>query len=340
MSSSFMLPEWSPCDAVLLAWPYPTGDWADNFYEVDACYWDMLQQLATASPVWVLLHSTLDASAFERRINALGLSGDVSVRCDVEYNDTWIRDYGPISCADGFRSFQFNGWGGKYNAQSDNQVAHQLENWLTKKPLTVDFVCEGGGLEVNAHKTLLVNTDCIIDSKRNAGLQKNAVQDILKASLGVESFIWLSGICLTGDDTDGHIDTVARFAPSYSFGSAIVYSGRNPDHHDAQTLEQLHLQLSVIARENNWPLFELPTPIVRSDVDGRLLPATYANFLLCNQHVFVPVYGVMQDELALKVIAQAYEGFKVIAVSCAPLLEQHGSLHCATMQIASEASSG
>lgn len=333
MSHSVMLPEWAPCRAVLLAWPYPNGDWASNYAEVVECYWEVLSAIARAAPVWVLVHPSLEFSTFSAELEARAIEGVVEVRNDIHYDDTWIRDYGPISCSKKLMSFTFDGWGGKYCAKADNQVALNMADWLLLQPRSVDFVCEGGGLEVNAEQVLLANEECVIDSKRNPKLQKEDVQNILRECLGVREFAWLQGICLTGDDTDGHIDTIARFAPVGKTGCAVIYSGRNTNHHDAAILQSLHQQIAALITRWGWEAFELPTPVALSKVDGRLLPATYANFLICNGCVFAPVYHLPEDDAAIAVLERAFPAFNVVPVYCAPLLEQHGSLHCATMQI-------
>lgn len=333
MSKSFMLPEWAPCHAVLIAWPYPSGDWANNYDEVVECYWGIVDAISKAASVWVLVHPSINFLAFKEQLKHLKYADRVHARNDIPYNDTWIRDYGPISCSQDLVSFTFDGWGGKYDAKADNQVALLIADWLEKKPQSLGFVCEGGGLEINADQVLLANEDCIIDVKRNPRLQKEGVQNILRECLGVKEFAWLQGICLTGDDTDGHIDTIARFAPSQQSSCAIIYSGRNDSHHDAMILHSLHQQVAALAERWGWALFELPTPIIKSRVDGRLLPATYANFLICNNYVFAPIYGLPEDATALKQLVLAFPEFDIVPVPCAALLEQHGSLHCATMQV-------
>lgn len=329
MSHSQMLPEWAPCRAVLLVWPYPGGDWDANYDDVTACYWDMLESISQSSEVWVLLHPSLNLNAFNAKLARLSCVFPVRVRADVAYDDTWIRDYGPISCSGGYVAFTFNGWGGKYNADADDAVALQLEDWLLQRPNGFKFVCEGGGLEINDDGVLLANEDCVIDSARNPTASKERVQEKLRDILGVQEFAWLRGVVLTGDDTDGHVDTIARLGPN----NVIVYCGRNDEHHDARVLESLHEQVQDLAGRWGWRPFELPTPVVKSCVDGRLLPATYANFLICNATIYLPVYGLPEDEHALSVMSEAFPEYSIQPINCSALVEQHGSLHCATMQV-------
>jgi agmatine/peptidylarginine deiminase len=330
MSKSFLLPEWTQCRAILLAWPFLGGDWDANFEEVEACYWQMIEAFAAKAEVWILLHSSIDIKTFNNRLTKIDGQYPILTRADVHYDHTWIRDFGPLTLNDGFASFIFNGWGGKYYAEADNCVAGKLENWLGGRPHRVNLVCEGGGLEINDNHVLLANEDCLIDSARNLGKSKDYVQEKLREALGVREFAWLSGVCLTGDDTDGHIDTIARFGPS----NVIVYSGRNKNHHDSSTLESLHEQVTALANRWGWTCFELPTPIVKSRVNNSWLPASYTNFLICNKAVFQPIYGADEDHAALEIIASAFPEFEIISVDCSALVEQYGSLHCATMQVA------
>jgi agmatine deiminase len=337
-----LLPEWSPCRAVLLAWPYPGSDWDETLDEVSDCYWRLLGALLSdvASPVhaWVLLHPSMDSRAWQREFNAKGLPGEqLKLLTNVPYDDTWIRDYGPLSlgkdnrCTE-YLDFAFNGWGGKYPAEADDSVSSRLASALEQTPVRQEWVVEGGALEVNGAGVLLANKDCVVDSRRNASLNEQQVIRLLQDQLGVNTIEWLEGICLTGDDTDGHVDTIARFAAE----DCIVYAGRNDAHPDSEVLERLHRQIAGICQRHGWRQMELPSPLVHSRVDNRLLPATYTNFLIVNQRVLTPVYGVPEDNQALAVLQHAFPTFTIVPVDCAALVEQHGSLHCATMQVAQQ----
>lgn len=327
------IPEWSPVAAVVIVWPQPSGDWAANFNEVEACYWELLKALADCSPVWLLRHPQMKNDEFIEQVNAIDAMHSIEVIDDIAYDDTWVRDFGPLSVEGGLLSFTFNGWGGKYSADNDNGVARALASKKGLQLVEQSFVCEGGALEVNDTGILLANAECVVDQNRNPGLNREGVESALKNILGIKDVAWLEGICVTGDDTDGHVDTIARFAP----GDRVVYSGRNADHHDSVVLESLHQQISELANKYQWQLYELPTPILNSAVDGRLLPATYANFLIVNGAVLVPVYDCEEDQAALAILQEAFPSHKLTPVKCSALAEQHGSLHCSTMQIAQSA---
>lgn len=331
-----LLPEYAPVSAVLLALPYAGGDWDNNFQQARQCYRAIVEALLLNDPdveVWLLVKADWQAWA-----ESLGISDADRTRLrlinTIDYNDTWTRDYGPLGVtgAQGveFRSFIFNGWGGKYTATADTRVAACLSEEGTLPAVEdVALVLEGGALEINSQGVLLVNRDCIVDEARNPGLDDAAMAQQLRDWLGVSEIEWIADINLEGDDTDGHIDTLARFIDDQT----LVYCGENSRHHDADALASLHQQLQVIARKRNWTIHGLPSPVIRSQVDGRLLPATYANFLMANRRLYLPVYGVPEDTDAVAIIAQLAPDYDIVPVRCEALLEQHGSLHCATMQI-------
>ncbi len=321
-----MLPEWAPVRAVLLAWPYVDSDWRASLKQVEACYFDMLAAITRYADAWVLLHPSLDESGFRDECRKRGTPQSRVRVLRLNYNDTWIRDYGPISLDSGYLTFRFNGWGGKYSAENDNAVAQQIPRLSVE---SVDLVCEGGALETNG-QVLLLNADCIVDELRNPGFSREAMAQRLAEHLGIADVEWLENVTLTGDDTDGHIDTLARFAD----GRRIIYSGCNDRHPDADVLRRLHQQIQELTRRRGWEAMELPSPVVNSALDNRPLPATYANFLFVNDAVLAPIYGVAEDDRALIVLERAMPGKTIVPVRCEALLEQHGSLHCATMQVA------
>ena len=329
MSDSFMLPESAPVRSVLLAWPYPGSDWDDNFEAAELCYWGILSSLSQHVETWVLLHPRIDKGRWQQQLKLHPVAESSLQVIDVRYDDTWIRDYGPLSLNDRYLSFTFNGWGGKFDAAVDNQVAQHLQLRLHKPMMKMDFVAEGGALEINSQRMLLANKDCVVNSNRN-NLNQLDTEQLLMETLGVKKFGWLEGIQLHGDDTDGHIDTLARFIDDHT----VVYCGPNSRHPDAAILESLESQIQALAKQHHWRAVPLPSPLVKSQLDRRWLPATYANFLMCNEYVFVPVYGLDCDADTLSILKQLFSRQNIVPVHCEALLEQHGSLHCATMQLA------
>ncbi|MDE5814319.1 MAG: agmatine deiminase family protein, partial [Muribaculaceae bacterium] len=255
--------------------------------------------------------------------------------------DNWTRDYGMISVVRNERlralDFGFNGWGLKFASDKDNLVNLRLHEKAIIAPLVYrnerDFVLEGGSVETDGAGTVLTTSRCLQSPNRNGGKTKAELNRELLQRLGCDHVLWLDHGALEGDDTDSHIDTLARLAPD----DTIVFTGtRNFDDPQFESLLAMRAQLTLFrtAEGNPYNLVELPLPDPVLDEDGSRLPATYANYLVVNGVIFMPTYAQPdKDDLAMRTIQIAFPGYKVVGVDCRTLLRQHGSLHCATMQI-------
>jgi Peptidylarginine deiminase and related enzymes len=337
-----LLPEYSPVKSILLALPYAGGDWDANLSAALECYTDMVEAFIRSDNAINILLLTQPRSRVENWVSGLALTEkqlqQLQVIRDIAYDDTWVRDFGPLSfnekgqpqSATCYKTFTFNGWGNKYAYSADDKVSQQLIRYGIGPHLKLNLVVEGGGIEINNAGQLLLNKDCIVTDTRNPNVDMAALEARIKSDLGSGEILWLENIQLTGDDTDGHIDTFARFLNDHT----IVACEANTEHHDAESLERLNQQLTNICEQKGWTLAGLPVPVIHSQVDNRILPATYANFLHCNNTLYVPIYGVAEDEKAIAVLQSLAPEKTIVAIRCEALLEQHGSLHCATMQIA------
>lgn len=329
--------EWQHPYAVLLALPHEKTDWAAFLEESHEQYRRLLKAF-TESPLKVFL--LVPSIEYAKRVLGQDLF-DKLIAIEAEYNDTWTRDYGPIAvrekgeiCA---LDFGFNGWGLKFAADRDNLVNLQLNR---KKIIPAqkyrnqrDFELEGGSIETDGNGTLLTTSRCLCSPNRNGGKDKLALAGILSKRLGIEHFLWLDYGSLAGDDTDSHIDTLARLAPD----DIILYVGcRDLDDEHFESLLKMRAQLSMFRTLEGKPfnLVELPLPDPIYDEEGNRLPATYANYLVTNDHIFIPTYGQPEkDRLAVQTIRIAFPNHIAVTVDCSVLIRQHGSLHCATMQL-------
>lgn len=258
-------------------------------------------------------------------------------------NDTWTRDYGPITVLrDGtpwLLDFGFNGWGLKFAANLDNQVTRQLADagHFGSTPVVCPGLwLEGGSIDSDGAGTLLTTTTCLLSPNRNPHLTREQVEQALEQWLGSERVLWLEHGHLDGDDTDAHIDTLARLCPNDVI--AYVHCDDEQDTH-YPALTRMHEQLASFRNRSGEPfrLIPLPWPKARYATDGHRLPATYANYLVVNGAVLVPTYDdPPTDALALRAIASAYPDHEIIGIDCTVLIEQHGSLHCMTMHIPHE----
>ncbi len=326
--------EWEHDCAVLLAWPHEDTDWCYMIDDVNLCYTNLVKAITQFHPVIIVAPNTAN---IPQHFNKEELKNITLI--DIPTNDTWTRDYGPL-CIENCDKFQlldfcFNGWGMKFAANKDNLVNSKLyELQLLKAPLINcrDFVFEGGGIESDGNGTLMTTSLCQLSPNRNATLSKEDIENHLKQSFGADAIVWVNHGYLAGDDTDSHIDTLARFAPN----NTIVYVGCNePDDEHFNEFSLMKEDLMNARRSDGLPfnLIELPFPDPIFDEDGERLPATYANFLATSKAVFMPTYGQpRKDELAQQILTVAFER-PVITVDCQALIKQHGSLHCATMQI-------
>ncbi len=329
--------EWDVQDAILIAWPHASTDWAYMLDEVTACYIEMARAILQDDERLVIVAPDSD----EVR-SALGADADWSRIHLVELptNDTWVRDYGPITVwRDGgtvLTDFTYNAWGMKFAADCDNLVTSRLnERGLFKMPLINcrDLVLEGGSIETDGNGTVMTTTCCLTAANRNDALTREQLETVLLERLGCVKMLWLNHGELSGDDTDGHIDTLARFAP----GGVIIYTGcDDPEDEHFQPLMEMEEQLKQFtdADGNHYHLIKLPLPDPIYEHEYFRLPATYANFLVTNHQVLVPVYGQPEKDVkACQLIGEAFPGRKVVAIDCRPLIQEHGSLHCATMQL-------
>ena len=250
-------------------------------------------------------------------------------------NDTWARDHGFITVeeSDGTKvllDFQFNGWGQKFAAELDNQInRHLYEQGLVEGRYEshLDFVLEGGSIESDGRGTVFTTRCCLMAPHRNQPLTQQQIDDRLKQYLGAERVVWLEHGSLIGDDTDGHIDTLVRICPD----DTIIYTGGDGDHPD---LDDMKRELQTLRTLDGQPyrLLKLPLPRPIYD-DGDRLPATYANYLVVNGAVLVPTYNQPDlDQEAMRVVGLAYPDREIVGIDCRPVIRQHGSLHCCTMQ--------
>ncbi|KZN48772.1 agmatine deiminase family protein [Pseudoalteromonas luteoviolacea] len=335
-----LLPEWSPQDAVMLTWPHKETDWVEILDQVEPVYVALCQHISQVQKVVIVTHN------LELKAHILQLLSEANVDMtqiqfvDAPCNDTWARDHGPLTAADSdgnlcIKDFVFNGWGNKYASELDTQINSALCSQLAapnNQVQQVDIVLEGGGVEINENSVLITTSECLLNPNRNPHLNKEQLEEKLKVELGAKSFLWVEHGYLTGDDTDSHIDTLIRFAPNNTL--VYVQCDDKEDEHYA-SLQAMESQLKTFNTPNGEPynLVPLPWPSAKYNNDGDRLPATYANYLIINDTVLLPIYGDEKDALALTQLQKAHPERTVIGIDCLPIIHQFGSLHCITMQL-------
>lgn len=328
--------EWEIQDGVLLAWPHEATDWAGTLDKVRPVFAEIIRQITRFERV---LLATPQVSSTAEYLASAGVDLNKITICEIPSNDTWARDFGPITVIYNDKpvlmDFGFNGWGLKFAANHDNQITKRLKELGALKPNlnTIGLVFEGGSIESDGLGTILTTAECLLSPNRNPQLNRSEIEQAMASLIGARRVLWLNHGWLAGDDTDSHIDTLARICPN----NTIVYQAcENPLDEHFETLKLMEAELKAFKTPDGSPynLVALPWPTARFDSAAHRLPATYANFLVINGAVLVPTYrDPEKDRKALELIGQAFPGREAIGIDCLPLLEQHGSLHCVTMQL-------
>lgn len=361
LRSTFFPAEWHPQSGVQLTWPHANTDWADLLPEVDNCFVHIAFEILNHDERLLIVTPEPDRiqTLLAERLPARLLPAVCYFECPT--NDTWARDHAFLTLIspDGplLLDFQFNGWGKKFPADLDNQICRRMANEINEvngadgangangssllrgiyEP-HLDFVFEGGSIESDGCGTLMTTSECLLSPHRNPGLTREQIEQRLLHYFHAERVLWLDHGYLAGDDTDSHIDTLARFCP----GGTIAYiQCTDPADEHYESLRAMEEQLRTFCvlgaspdEDASYQLIPLPLPSPIFDPDdGHRLPATYANFLILNSAVLLPTYGQpANDDLARSQLQRVFPRHEIVPVDCRVLIRQHGSLHCSTMQ--------
>ena len=334
MSKTRRLPaEWEPQSFIQITFPHENSDWKDHLPTVIPCFVKIIETICQFQKVVVGCRNLDKVAPLLKRIPLEKLS-----LVEVDSNDTWARDHCGITIFENEKpvvlDFIFNGWGLKFAADKDNLITQKLFDkavYNAEKLVKRGLVLEGGSIESDGNGTILTTTQCLLSPNRNPHLSQKSIEKKLKKWLGAKRVLWLENGYLAGDDTDSHIDTLVRFCNDTTL-AYVACTDKSDEHFTA--LNEMLKELRNFKTDDGDPynLIALPMPDACYDADGDRLPATYANFLIINGAVLVPTYGVPQDELAIAQIKRAFPTRKVVGIDCKPLILQHGSLHCITMQ--------
>ena len=314
--------EWEKQKAVLLAMPHKDSDWTDVLDIVKTTYMEIIKEIAKREEVWLITDEPVNIE----NVKSINLPT----------NDTWARDFGAITVIENgikeYLDFVFNGWGMKFASNFDNQINQKLyiEGILDRKPKRVGLVLEGGSIESDGNGTILTTKECLLEANRNPHLSFEEIEKELLNLFGAKRVLWLENGYLSGDDTDSHIDTLARLAPNDTI--LYVTTDDESDEHFV-ALKEMERELQAFRTLDDRPYNLIPLPMTSPiyDIDYRL-PATYANFLIINGAVLLPIYNDKNDNIAISQLQKAFPERDIIPIDCNSLILQHGSLHCITMQ--------
>ncbi|MBR5375500.1 MAG: agmatine deiminase family protein [Paludibacteraceae bacterium] len=333
--TTYLPSEWTLQSGVMLTWPHEQTDWAYMLDEAVACFVEIAREISKRERLLIVCR---DEQSVRKDLGE-AMNPNILFR-ELPTNDTWARDHGPITVfVDGspyLYDFQFNGWGLKFPANYDNQITKSL--YLSRVfsgkvgyMSLLFYVLEGGSIESDGAGTLMTTSQCLLSPNRNDHLTQPQVEEFLKNSFGVERVLWLNHGYLAGDDTDSHVDTLARFCDVDTI-AYVQCDDKTDEHYAALKLMERELKSFKTLEGNPYRLIPLPMADARYEGEQRL-PATYANFLIVNGAVLVPTYRSPKDELALSALREAFPDREVVGVDCSALIHQHGSLHCVTMQL-------
>lgn len=332
------LPEWARQSAVLIAWPEPHGDFYRWFAEVENTYRTIAAAISHRETLLIACRDEQHKNRVRKQLRCCDAVLERICLLALPYDDIWVRDVAPLTVLnEGIAElvdFRFNGWGGKYPHINDAAFGEHLVAtgvFASTPRNAIDFVLEGGSIDTDGSGTLLTTSRCLLNPNRNPGLPRVAIESCLIETLGVDRILWLDHGHLEGDDTDAHIDTLARFCSE----DTIVYTSctDSTDSH-YQPLRDLASQLCEFRRRDGHPyrLIPLPIPAAIRNEEGKRLPANYVNFLIVNDAVLVPAYDDPADAIATERIGACFPDREMIPIRSVALIHQYGSLHCMTMQ--------
>jgi len=311
---------------IQVIFPHKNSDWAEYLEAAENNFINIINTITSYQDCLVICH---DIPYVEKKLKASSHLHLVQAHT----NDTWARDCSAISVYENSKAklldFTFTAWGGKFEADLDNKMSQNLASVYAASLQKVDFILEGGAIESNGKGTLLITDECVFNANRNRHSKEESLT-MLKKEFGVSNIISLQHGYLSGDDTDSHIDTLARFCNE----STIVYlkcEDKEDEHYKA--LQAMETELQSFKDQEGKRFKLIPLPFTRPIYDDEdRLPATYANFLILNEVVLVPTYQDENDQKALDILSKAFTPRQIIPIDCSTLIRQHGSLHCVTMQ--------
>lgn len=334
MTSIHFPAEWHPQSAIQLTWPHTETDWVDIIDEVTTFYVGLAKEILKHTQLLIVCNNVAEVS---NNFTSTELKNITLV--EIDSNDTWTRDHGAISVfIDGqpaIYDFGFNAWGLKFASNYDNQITQKLfERGVYAEKVKyhnyLNFILEGGAIESDGEGTLLTTTQCLLAPNRNEPLTKEEIEAYLKNIFGLKQVLWLHHGYLSGDDTDSHIDTLARLCDKTTI--AYVQCTDQSDEH-YQELKKMEQELAAFRTLDNEPYNLIALPMAKPVYeDNYRLPATYANFLIMDAVVLMPTYNTDKDAVAKKQLQKAFPDKEIVGIDCQTLIKQHGSLHCITMQ--------
>jgi len=333
-----MIAEWEPQSAILLTWPHAHSDWLSDLDNIESLYVELCRHILTFQNIILVVYDQALQKRIKTRLDASDINDKNINYVIAKTNDTWTRDYGPLFLKnqDSFKlmDFTFDGWGNKYEANLDNNINSILHDSVFTQSIyeQYNFVLEGGSIDYDGNGSLLTSSQCLLNQNRNPLFSKENIESHLESTLHINRIHWIDHGHLIGDDTDSHIDILARFSNSKTLIHHIATDKSDDHFHSLLQMEKQLSQLQNCANQH-YELVPLPLPKAMYDGDGKRLAASYANFLIINDAVLVPIYQNEKDDDALNILQDCFPNRNIIGIPFLAAVQQNGSLHCLTMQI-------
>ena len=328
--------EWGVQEALWLAWPHNEGTWPGMISDVENSFIQFVKLVHNGQKVKILVNDNDSEAKARKKLSEAGINLSQVIFYQIKNQDAWIRDYGPVFVANSKKKklsmvkWAFNAWGNKYDdLKPDNSVPYEM-NKIMKLPLfEPEIVLEGGSIELNGSGILLTTEQCLLNKNRNPNLKKDEIEQYLRDYLGVSNILWLKN-GIEGDDTDGHVDDIARFV---SRNSVVCAFEEDKNDKNYEVLKENYELLNKMKDENGKKLnvVKLPMPGFVGDEERRY-PASYANFYIGNEAVAVPVFGHKNDKKALEILKKLFPSRKVVGINCKSMVYGFGALHCVSQQ--------
>ncbi|HIO90531.1 MAG TPA: agmatine deiminase family protein [Campylobacterales bacterium] len=325
--------EWEKQEMILMAFPALQSDWADDISSAYSIFIKIASAISYNQKL-ILLVPPQEKEKIKRKF----CYHDKISFVPYDIDDTWIRDYGPISVIENskrvLKDFIFNGWGDKFPHDKDNLSSKYIHKNLyfgLSKLENIDFILEGGSIDSDGNGTILTTSECLLNKNRNNKFSKTDIEAIFKKELGIQNTLWLNHGYLSGDDTDGHIDMLARFVSRETIVYLKCYD-KSDEHF--QELEKMEKELKSFKNINGDPYKLIPLPLTKPIYkDNKRLPASYVNFLIINSAVLLPIYKDESDKMVIEIFKNIFKDREIIPLDSRRLIEQGGSIHCSTMQV-------
>lgn len=336
--SGYRMPaEWEKHDATWLSWPYDTTTFPE-LEKTEEVYVKIIAVLSKNETINLIVKNETMKEKVKKLLIKNGVELiDISFKI-FDYADVWIRDYGPIflvnknDCRLAMTHWIFNAWGGKYEElKKDTRIPEFINKKMKLQRFKTDIVLEGGSIDVNGKGTILTTEQCLLNKNRNPQLERKEIEQRLKDYLGIKNIVWLKkGI--SGDDTDGHVDDIARFVNPITILCAYEENKKDENYF---VLKENYEILKKSKSQDGKKMHIVKIPMPGFVGNNRRLPASYANFYIANKTVLVPIFEQRNDKIALKIIQKLFPKRKAVGINCLNLVEGLGAIHCATQQVPS-----